>query len=263
MTAPFTNRLMKELLENVRVAIKNSLKNADVLEKVLEFGVTGESFTAAEELLKKTETLYMLKGPRAGQKVALSIQVKDRINNIHKSFMIYVKLIRTDLKKDPAFFREFNLSGRRDTTVTGKVKEPKAFYRNCLDNEKVGNYVAARHGLTREKIDTLMAEIADIEKELENRATLIKEAEQTTRERNEVFQELSDWWINYRRILTHVFRDDPQRLEEFNITAYSEGYKPNKKKKPEEKKEGVECEVNGEESKKEGGAENNTAETGD
>jgi hypothetical protein len=32
MASPFTNKLMKELLENVRVAIKNSLKNADVLE---------------------------------------------------------------------------------------------------------------------------------------------------------------------------------------------------------------------------------------
>jgi hypothetical protein len=249
MTSPFTNKLMKELLENVRVAIKNSLKNADVLEKVLEFGLSGESFTTAEELLKKAETLYITKGPRTGQKLSLSIQVKDRINNIHKSFMIYVKLIRTSLKKDPAFFSEFNLSGKRDTTVTGKINEPKTFYQNCLDNEKVGNYAAAKHGLTREKIETLMAEIAELEKELEKRATLIKDAEQATQERNKVFRELSDWWINYRRILTHVFRDDPQRLEEFNITAYSEGYKPNKKKKPDAGESGGEGESNGKESK--------------
>jgi hypothetical protein len=38
MTAPFTNKSMKEMLENVRIAINNSLKNADVLGKVLEFG---------------------------------------------------------------------------------------------------------------------------------------------------------------------------------------------------------------------------------
>ena len=252
---------MKELLENVRVAIKNSLKNADVLEKVLEFGITGESFTTAEELLKTSESLYMEKGPRAGQKLGLSIQVRDRINKIHDDFMIYVKLIRTDLKRDPALFSEFNLSGRRDSTFTGKVKEPKTFYQNCLDNEKVGNYVAAKHGLTQAKIQGLMAEIAELENELEKRATLIKDAEQATQKRNEAFRELSDWWINYRRILAYVFRDDPQRLEEFNITAYSEGYKPHPKKKTDEDEGGGAGESNGKESIKEGGAKNITAKT--
>jgi hypothetical protein len=245
MASPFTNKLMKELLENVRVAIKNSLKNADVLEKVSGFGMNAEAFTKAEDLLVKAESLYMKKGPQVGQKVSLSIQVTKKIDKIYDDFMIFAKMIRTDLKKDPAFFSEFNLSRKRDRTITGKVKEPKTFYQNCLDNEKIGNFMATKHGLTREKIDALLAEIAAVEKELENKATMIKNAEEATQKRNEVFQELSDWWLNYRRLLTHVFQDDPQRLEEFNITAYSEGYKPIRKKKTDEGEENQEGESKG------------------
>jgi hypothetical protein len=226
-----TNKEMKELLENARIGIENSLKNPDVLDKVKEFAVTADSLSKAQELLRKTESFYMIKGPRLGQKISMSFQVRGKVYRIKKSFIVYVKMIRTDLKRDPGFFSEFNLSGTRDTSLSGKIKEPKTFYQNCLDNAKIGNYVI-KYGLTREKIESHLAEIADAEKELEKRASMIKDAEQTTQQRNDVFRELSDWWTNYRRILVHVFQDDRQRLEEFNITAYSEGYKPNKKKKP-------------------------------
>jgi hypothetical protein len=91
---------MKELLESSRIGIENSLKNPDVLDKVKEFGVSAESLAGAQELLRKTESYYMKKGPQVGQKLGLSIQVTDKINKIHKAYIVYVKLIRTAKAKN-------------------------------------------------------------------------------------------------------------------------------------------------------------------
>ena len=70
----FTKAQMKSLLEEVEAGIKNSKDNSMVLEKVQEFGYTPQTFTDAENLRQEAEGLYLATGPRAGQKISLSIQ---------------------------------------------------------------------------------------------------------------------------------------------------------------------------------------------
>jgi hypothetical protein len=221
----FTKREMKSLLEEVGAAITNSKDNPLVLEKVQEFGYIAETFTAAEELRKEAERLYLEKGPKAGQKISLSIQLRNKIEEIHQLFMIYEKMVRRDLKDDPALFSKFDLDGPRDYSISGKIKESKGFYKNCLDNEKVGEFVI-RYGLTSEKLQAHLDEIEEIEKDTTVRALLVSDAEKTTEDRNKVFQQLNNWWQNYKMVLKYVYRDDPQQLEAFRLKGYSLGYKP-------------------------------------
>lgn len=221
----FSKKEMKSLLDEVGTGIENSKDNPLVLEKVQEFGYTLEIFTSAEELRKEAERLYLEKGPKAGQKISLSIQLREQIDEIHQLFMIYEKMVRRDLKDDPALFSEFDLDGSRDYSISGKIKESKGFYKNCQDNEKLGTFVT-RYGLTPEKLQSHLDEIEEIEKDTTVRAILVRDAEKTTEDRNKVFRQLNDWWINYQTVLLYVFRDDPQQLEAFKIKGYSEGYKP-------------------------------------
>jgi hypothetical protein len=221
----FTMKEMKSLLDEVGTAINNSKDNPLVLEKVQEFGYTPETFTATEELRKEAERLYLEKGPKAGQKISLSIQLRNKIDEIHQLFMIYEKMVRRDLKDDPALFREFDLDGPRDYSISGKIKESKGFYKNCRDNEKVGTFVT-RYGLTPEKLQAHLDEIEEIEKDTTVRAILISDAEKTTEDRNKVFLQLNNWWQNYKMVLKYVFRDDPQQLEAFRLKGYSLGYRP-------------------------------------
>ena len=119
----FSRKEMKSLLDDVGTGIKNSKDNPLVLEKVQEFGFTMENFTSTEELRKQAERLFLEKGPKAGQKISLSIQLREQIDEIHQLFMIYEKMVRRDLKDDPALFSEFDLDGTRDYSISGKIKE--------------------------------------------------------------------------------------------------------------------------------------------
>jgi hypothetical protein len=221
----FTRKEMKRLIDEVGAGIENSQNNPLVLGKVQGFGFTPENFTATEAIRLEAERLYLTKGPKAGQKISLSIQLREEIEQIHSIFMVYEKMLRRDLKDDPALFSEFSLSGRRDYSISGKIKEPKGFYLNCQDNEKVGAYVT-KYGLTPEAIQTHLDRIADLEKNKTVQAVLVKESEKTTEDRNKIFLQLNNWWNNYKTVLLHVFKDDPQQLEALRIKGYSLNYKP-------------------------------------
>jgi hypothetical protein len=175
----FTKREMKGLLEEVGTAIKNSKDNPLVLEKIQEFGYTAESLAAAEALHKEAEALYLDKGPKSGRKISLSIQLRKKIDDIHNHYMVYVKILRIGLSDDPGLLKEFQLVDERDFTVSGKVIEPKEFYKNCLESNKLAE-VVVNYGLTPEKLQAHLDSIAEVEKDRSFRALLVSEAEKTT-----------------------------------------------------------------------------------
>jgi hypothetical protein len=218
---------VRQLFEEAGIGIENSKDNQMVFHKVQDFGHTPESLVEAESLYDEAEALYLTKGPKKGKKINLSIQLRNKIDDIHRIYMIYVKSLRRDLIDEPGLLKELLLVGARDFSFAGKIKEPKEFYKNCHDNHggKIGE-VVLKYGLTPEKLQVRLDSIADVEKDKSFRALLVMDSEKTTEDMYKVIYKLYTWWRNYRDALIYVFRDDPQQLEAFKIKGYSLGYKP-------------------------------------
>jgi hypothetical protein len=229
----FSKAQMKELFDEAGTGIANSKDNQVILEKVVGFGYTKDNLVAAETIYADAETLYLQKEPRVGVKISLSIQLKKKIEDIYQRYMLYVKMLRRDLREDTGLLHELLLLGERDYTVSGKILGAKAFYKNCLDNKKIVP-VVAKVGLNAETLQTQLTRIAEVESDKNFRAILVKEAEKTTEDRNKAILKLYDWWMNYKSVLTHVFKDDRQQLEAFKIKGYSIGYTPQKNNNNEE-----------------------------
>ena len=197
---------------------------------VEEFGYTPEVFAAARVLLEEADSVYKVQGIKMGNRVSIGMETRQVIEGISKRFKLYAKMITRDYREDEGIIYEFNLAGRRDNTVLGKVREPKAFYQNCLEIEKLRNIVL-KYGLTPEKLQACLDEIADLEQNNQVKALIISESEKTNEDKHLVFQELKDWWINYKSVLKFIYEDDAQMLERFSIKAYSPEYKARRKKK--------------------------------
>ncbi|MDQ1352607.1 MAG: hypothetical protein QG657_2913 [Acidobacteriota bacterium] len=224
---------MKELFDESGAGIANSKDNPMVLEKVAMFGYTRDGLIAAETDYTTAESLYLQKAPKVGLKLSLSIQVRKKIDDVYELYILYVNMLRRDLREDTGLLHELLLLGERDHTVIGKIKDAKAFYKNCLDHPKFLPIVA-KVGLTTEMLQLQMSKIAEVENDKNYRAILVKEAEKTTEDRNKVVLKLYNWWMNYKAALIYVFKDDPQQLEAFKIKGYSIGYVPRKSSGDEE-----------------------------
>ncbi len=229
----FLKAEMKELFDEASAGIANSKDNPMVLEKVATFGYTWDSLVAAETDYTTAESLYLQKAPKVGLKLSLSLQLMKKINDIHQLYRLYVKMLRRDLREDIGLMHELQLLGERDYTVTGKIKEAKAFYNNCLDNQKLLP-VVAKVGLNSETLQTQLTKIAEVENDKNFRAILVKDAEKTTEDRTKVILKLYDWWMNYKSVLIYIFKDDRQQLEAFKIKGYSINYVPRKSSDNEE-----------------------------
>ncbi|MCX6581457.1 MAG: hypothetical protein NT166_14890 [Candidatus Aminicenantes bacterium] len=229
----FLKAEMKELFDEASAGIANSKDNPMVLEKVAMFGYTRDGLIAAETDYINAESLYLQKAPKVGLKLSLSIQVRKKIDDVYELYMLYVNMLRRDLREDTGLLHELLLLGERDHTVIGKIKDAKAFYKNCLDHPKLLPIVA-KVGLTTEMLQLQMSKIAEVENDKNYRAILVKEAEKTTEDRNKVVLKLYNWWMNYKSALIYVFKDDPQQLEAFKIKGYSIGYVPRKSSGDEE-----------------------------
>jgi len=168
-----------------------------------------------------------------GLKLSVSIQVRKKIDDIHHLYRLYAKLLKRDHREDTGLLHELQLLGEVDYTLTGKIKDAKAFYKNCLDHPKLLPIVA-KVGLTTEALQTQMSKIAEVENDKNYRAILVKDAEKTTEDRNKVILKLYNWWMNYKSVLIYVFNDDRQQLEAFKIKGYSIGYVPRKSSSGEE-----------------------------
>jgi hypothetical protein len=223
----FSKLQMKELFDEAGAGIANSKDNPVVLEKVVGFGYTQGNLVAAETIYADAETLYLQKKPKVGVKISLSIQLRKKIEDIYLLYMLYVKMLKRDLRENTGLLHELLLLGERDHTVTGKILEAKAFYKNCLDSKKLGP-VVAKVGLNAETLQAQLTRIAEVENDKNYRAILVKDAEKTTEDRNKAILKLYNWWMNYKSVLTHVFKDDRQQLEAFKIKGYSIGYTPKK-----------------------------------
>lgn len=223
-----TTAQMKRLFDEASAGIVNSKNNPMVMEKVSYFGYNPDTFTTAEKIYADAEALYLQKGPKIGVKISLSIQLKKKINEINERYMLYVKLLRRELREDNGLLNEFQLLGERDHSFIGMVKEPKEFYKNCLDHQKLLTIVG-QFGLNNETLQAQMTKIIEVESDKSYRALLVKEAEKTTEDRNKAILKLYDWWHNYKAVLIHCFKDDRQQLEAFMIKGYSIDYVPRSK----------------------------------
>jgi len=74
------------------------------------------------------------------------------------------------------------------------------------------------YGLTKEKIESELASINEIEKNALEKGLVKMENEKATQDRDKIFQELFNEWGLYREVLKACFyKEDPQFLEGFGI----------------------------------------------
>jgi hypothetical protein len=218
-----------KLHKDAGTAVGNLIDNTPVLEKIQEYGFINEDLVEKQTLLQDMEKLMRETETKAGKKAAFYMRLAEKIEEFHKICMLHIFYLRRDLNNKPDLIKEFQLNGKREQTTLGKLRGAKKFFKNCQDITGLGEQVQS-YGLTSEKLTEILDEIALLEQEAKQWAVLKKDAEKATDERNKVFKELNTFWLKLKATLTHVFRDDQQQLEAFNITGYSEGYKRKTKK---------------------------------
>ena len=230
-----SNSIKKKLdiLQNSKQGFENSLSNETVLGKVSNLGFNRERLEKDLVLNQNADKLFRSKGQKTSTKLSLNFQFSKKLRENTDNFITYRKILRKAFWQDPVTIVELQLNTDFSRTIPGKIEKMKEFYEMILNKEHLLEKVNV-YGLTKEKIDSELKSINEIEKDALEKGLVKMEKEKTTQDRDKIFQELVNEWGLYREVLKACFyKEDPQFLEGFGIRVPTAGFYQRKKKKDE------------------------------
>jgi hypothetical protein len=203
-------------LHSVENGILGVEKNPEIQEILTTFGYTPERMKEGKGLLNKVQQLTSSQVEDYGEQfVATSEQEKLRKTS-YADYMVTLKVARVAFVGQPEQLKKFGATGKRSKSLSGWLRDARVFYTNLL-NSPDALAVLAQFGYSAEKLEKELQTVNAVE-DLHNKQLKEKgEAQQSTLERDKVFDELCKWFCSFRSIARIALYHKPQLLETLGI----------------------------------------------
>ena len=151
-----------------------------------------------------------------GDQYAASEQITAEWNQAYADYMVVLKVIRVAFKGDLDVLNSFKATGKRSKSLSGWLREARIMYINLLGSA-ASLAVMQRYGITSERLQKELQQVNAVEalysKHLEKKG----EAQQSTVDRDKAFDELTNWYSDFRAIARIALYKKPQLLEVLGI----------------------------------------------
>jgi hypothetical protein len=203
-------------LHNIGNSIKGAMSNPEILEKLKALGYPEERIREGVELWNKTNQLMVIQVNEYGNQYAASVEQEKFLEVTYGEYMVIVKVSRVALKKQPDMLARLGLTGKRPRSLSGWLRSGRILYTNILETPEALKAVNDL-GITFQRLQEGLKNIEKIEdlhvKQLGEKSA----AQQATKERDKTFDELCDWYSDFRAIARVALYDNPQLLEAMGI----------------------------------------------
>jgi hypothetical protein len=100
--------------------------------------------------------------------------------------------------------------------MDGKIDQATRFYEALLADERLVKAMN-RFRISREELQEGRALVEQVKILMGKRMAEAGEAEQSTQDRNQVFNDLDDWWDDFIAVMKIELEDKPQLLEKLGV----------------------------------------------
>jgi len=238
------SKKIEKLLKDSRVVIKNIQALPEIKEKIDRYGFDEKRIKEGDDLLSKAEAMYNRQMTTRGEQIDMTGKLKEGIKEILKNYMVFRRMTRRQTRgiENEGLRKTLGIDGEARRTLTGVLKEAQQFYEGISTHEEIGKKLE-KFSLTKEKLGSYLAELDELKRLNEAQEKKKGEAQQSRKERDDLYVELSVWLSQFKVACKSALANDPQQLEKLGIMAFSENYRRKKGEKPEppaaEKKETV------------------------
>lgn len=227
----YTIKFMEWLLRAVFLALKVALKDDEIKSRIIKYGYNETVLNEGLALCIQAESLFLARNVLFGEQYTLSANLREKLENLYHYYMKYVKLVRRTLRRDPNALTILGLNTQRPKTMMGLIEKSKQFFQQLLANQGIYDRIK-KFTITQDTLNEGQRLIDEVEQDKEYQALKISEAQDTTVKRNETFQALFDWWLEFKQAAVNSCEDRMQILERMGIVAHAEGYKKPPKNEP-------------------------------
>ena len=203
-------------LHSIENGILGAANSPEILEKLLPFGYTPEKIAQGVTLLNNAKRLTAVQVGNYGDQYSATGEVDRVWAEKYAMYIVTVKVARVAFKDRPDLQAKFRITGRRSRSLSGWLNDARIMYANILDSHEAMS-ILAQFGYSADKLAGERDAIEQVEALHSKRLAEKSEAQQGTVERDKAFDELCNWYSDFRAIARVAIYDAPQLLETMGI----------------------------------------------
>jgi len=197
-------------------AIENALNVADLQAALAVFGYNKAKIEEGKALYTKAQDLQNKQVKEYGEQFAATDTLQLAKANANKQYMIHLKIARIALKSDRGAEESLQMSGDRKDSLSGWLKQAKAFYSNALSTPSVTDALG-KFNIKKNNLQEAQKEVEAVESALNQQLKEKGEAQAATEARDKALDDLQAWIRDLVAIAKIALEDQKQLLEVLGV----------------------------------------------
>jgi hypothetical protein len=210
-------KFIADKLHRIENAIKGALGNLEIMKRLSNYGYTEERINRGKVMLENVNHLMTNQVKEYGQQYAATDEQEKFLVSTYAQYMVAVKISRVAFKKQRDMLTSLGVIGQRARSLSGWLRDARILYTNLLEIPEALQTMQA-YGYTAERLDRELQDVEKVENLHINQLSEKSAAQLSTQERDKAFDELCDWFSDFRAVARVALHDDLQLLEAMGIS---------------------------------------------
>jgi hypothetical protein len=209
-------KIIATKLHSMENGILGAINNSEIQSELTRFGYPPGRMTEGKELLERVVGLTAKQSSEYGGQYAATDEQNAQQSDTYARYMITVKVVRVAFKKKPAVLAQLNATGERPRSLSGWLSSARILYTNLLNTPDLLT-VMAGFGYDPRRLQEELQAVEEVEKLHSKQLSEKSGAQQSTKERDKAFDDLCNWYSDFRAIARVALYHKPQLLEALGI----------------------------------------------
>jgi hypothetical protein len=211
-----TTRTIDEQLLAARLAITNTLADADVLAAMTRFGYDAAKIQAGQALFDEAQRLVHHQKAAYGQQYRATAEVKAARQAADRAYKRALKISRIAFAGNHQAQLALGLTGRRQQSLAGWLQQAATFYDNLLAQPELLAGMAT-FGYSQPQLESEQALVAAVSAATHRQAARKGAAQAATQRRDAQLAALEGWLADFKVVAHIALEDQAQRLEQLGF----------------------------------------------
>jgi hypothetical protein len=200
-------------MENGISGVQN---NPEIQERMSRYGYTPERVAEGQVKLGNVKRLTASHAEEYSEQFVATGKLGKSWANTYGKYMITLKVVRVAFHREPGKLQDFHATGKRHRSLSGWLNDARILYTN-LQETPGALETMMQYGYTDKRLQEEQQQVEEVAQLHSLQLEETGAAQQSTQDRDRAFDELCDWYSDFRAIARVALYDKPQLLEGLGI----------------------------------------------
>jgi len=212
-------------LNACRVAVSNTLADAEIQAMVAAYGYTAQKMAEGQQIYDAALAAVNEQVAAAGAQRQATARLKTAEKEARDAYQSLAKVARAIFAGNPTRLSALGLTGVMPKDIAGFLAAGYTLFDNALTNEEIKTALLP-YGYPEAKLQSEKARIAAYDGANQTQEAAKGAAQQATREQDARLKEMQEWLAQYIKIARVALRGKKQLLEKIGVPARTTRRKP-------------------------------------